>query len=360
MSKPEQDTFSVASGNKTVNVALDLEELHNREDDILNEDNCQTFWPSRDSVDSAHAMALEPIVSKSNLGQVSKTADGLLKVLTSFNNLSIPKSEINMNAEDIPLVGQYTQAHLNLINDYNEGMWYDETFVENKSYHFDRNPALGNDILPQDQQKLLYLLACKRADNANKWIEDRYQFMGIMSTEMMYNKDRTRASQKGAGWMGGVTDVYHNNPNLKKMIEVGESVYFRPPRIIPNKDKNGSYDGSVTGEVVYKEGVRFKGKPIEKATLMIETFDDSADLYKRKFFCKFVCDLINFGRGEGGEKFTMADYYDELENFEFRKKYLIPFQDNWIRLLELHAGKAYGNAMYGEHFTINLTSKILF
>ena len=224
MFKPEQKTRSVPSGNKTINCALHIDELNERFDDMLKDDIVQVFWPAKDLVECCHGMSMEPIVSNVIECQNTVTADGLLNVVTNFNNLAIPKTVIEEHAA-MPVFtsgARITPEQQVFIDEYNEGMWHGEKYGKpDLVQHITADEIKAGVQTDSVIKKLKYLVACKRSDNCNKWIQSRYQFMGVMSTEAMFEKDRTRASQKCASWMGGVCDVWHNNIKLDKMIEVG-------------------------------------------------------------------------------------------------------------------------------------------
>ena len=93
------------------------------------------------------------------------------------------------------------------------------------------------------------------------------------------------------------------------------------------------------------------------------------DLYHRRFMANFVVKMMNHSRDlvrttdaayANIPKYSMSEYFNDIQDDSFRKKFLVPFQDEFIIFQERHAGKVYSNAMYGEKLTINLSSKILF
>lgn len=361
----EDTTTSTPQSNKTINCKAAIQHIQERESDLRLKDAVQTFWPSSEFVKCNHIWPREPGVGICIEGQTKVADDGLLLVTTNFNNLSILRNSI-LDKDTVPLKGSFTAAHIKLIQEYNDGMWYGERY-ELADRIYDDMPKLNSPITPTDVKKLLQLNAMKRADNGNKWIESNYQFMCVMKTEAMLEENRTRFSQNPAGWMGGVCDVYHNNINLDKMIEVGQELYYRFPEIMPKKDANNMYDGDVVGEQTSKNGFKFPGCPEEKVTLILEVFKDSVEFCKRRFMTKFALELINYGRNlemtrpqdRKGKYYDVAEYHGDLQDETFRKPF-IRFQDDYTKFNEMRVGKAYKNAFYGEMVTTNLASKIIF
>jgi len=372
MFTPEQNTRSVPAGNKTINAALYVDGLNDRFEDMMRKDVYEVLWPSQKFVECCHAMVMEPFVTDISAQAASTTGDGLLNIMTTFNNLCISKVDIDVGVDELKAEGELTQSHIDLLNEYNDGMWYCNDYVNN-TYAFttdevnaikrafaDGKASKTPVMIDKDKwsSKLLYLIGCKRADNANKWIENRYQFMGIVKTEAMLEQNRIKATQKCTGWMGGVCDVWHNNPTLDKMIEVGQHLYYRYPKVLP------TINGTIMSESTVKDNMRFAGAPVEKATLILETFKDNQhDFLKRRFISNLFVRAYNMGVNAHAQgKINTGKYHKMLDDDDdnIRQKVLYPFEDELIKFMDMYAGKAYSNALYGEYVTIVLKSQTLF
>lgn len=356
MFAPEQNTFSVPSGNKTINCRLHVEQFQDRMRDGQDKDAVQVFWPATNFIKCCPAIDKEPAVCDVIESQNTTSGDGLLNIVTNFNNLAIQKEAIiEQNAGDIPDdLLLYDDFCIDLIQEYNDGMFYGDAYMDftSSEYHYETIPQLGKPIEPEDRQKLLYLLACRRADNCNKYIERKFQFMGVMKTEAIVVDDNFEVSQKCTAWMGGVCDVWNNSPTAKKMIEVGNHLMMRMPTVIPDLNNLPG----VIGETTFAEGMTIASNPIDKVMMILERYDDSMFFCQKRFMAKFVVALRRIAE----PTYSVKQYYEDLKDDDFRRRIIIPFQQDFLKFQENYVGRAYANALYGQHLTIVLKSPVLY
>lgn len=350
----DQQQRSVPSGNKTVNAELPQEQLLERLA-VINDENVTIFWPSPDFKTAAHAMSMEPCVVDVSDAQASISNDGLLQVFTCFNNYPILNSVIKTNADD--LSKKYSQQHIDLFLEFNDGHFIREDWVKPAEQVLDPTSKIGSDVpVPEEEQrKFNHLLALKRAKNCNDYIAKKNQWFGTMKTEsMMKKQDGVPPSQPPAIWMGGVVDLFHNNPNDTGIIQVGDPLYYRMPEIIP--DPNNS--GWVIGEQTYRDNVRFEGAPIEKVMMIIEKYD-SKDFCHQRFFANFVIQLMrhpNMGNRPG---YNYQRYLEDLESNDLRNL-IFAFENDHNTFKENHVGLAYSNAFYGQIIRAILKSQSIY